>query len=78
MVVNYAVQGSAFRADAPQPWSKEPIEPRPGQRWFDLDPLEERFVVSAANSSEGAPALNTIVVITNLFDELRRLTAATR
>ena len=78
MIVNYTVQGSAFRADAPQPWSKEPIESRPGQRWFDLHPLEERFVVNAADSSEGAPALNTVVVVTNVFDELQRLTAATR
>jgi hypothetical protein len=78
MVVNYSVQGSAFRADAPQAWSKEPIESRPGQRWFDLHPLEERFVVSAADSSDGAPPLNTIVVVTNVFEELRRLDAATR
>jgi serine/threonine-protein kinase len=78
MVVNYAVQGSAFRADPPQQWTSEPIQARPGHRWFDLHPDGERFVVNAAESAEAALKFDAVVLVTNIFDELRRLSPATR
>jgi serine/threonine-protein kinase len=75
MLVTYTIHGSAFRADPPQQWTSELIQSRPGHRWFDLHPDGDRFVVNAAESVEATPKLDAVVVITNVFDELRRSAA---
>jgi hypothetical protein len=46
MAVSYTVEGNTFRAGAPQKWSEQPVNGRPGPRPFDLHPDGDRVVVS--------------------------------
>jgi serine/threonine-protein kinase len=70
MVVPYTVEGNTFRASPPQKWSEQPINERPGPRPFDLHPDGERLVVSGDVAAR--PNVNTVVLVMNFFDELRR------
>jgi serine/threonine-protein kinase len=76
MVLSYAADGSTFRANPPQRWSEQAIQLRPGNRPFDLHPDGDRVVVSATREASGMP--DKVVLVTNFFDELRRVTTASR
>jgi serine/threonine protein kinase/Tol biopolymer transport system component len=70
MVVSYTVEGSTFRANPPEQWSRQPINGRGGPRPFDLHPDGDRFVVSGDMASK--PSADKVVLISNFFDEVRR------
>jgi hypothetical protein len=75
MVASYTAEGDSFRAERPVPWSDVRF------LWtaitvnnIDLHPDGERVALRLAeDESEDAP--DSVVVVFNFFDELRRLTA---
>ena len=71
MVVPYTVDGDAFRAEKPQPWSDGRYGQRPRQRSFDLHPDGNRFVVGP--DTEATAKQDHVTFIFNFFDELKRL-----
>jgi serine/threonine-protein kinase len=80
MVASYTVAGSVFTPAKAQPWTEArfsiapPISAYgPG---FDLHPDGQRFAVAPAinQSNGGGPPPSTLVIVFNLFDELRRQT----
>jgi len=73
MVVDYAVEGHAFRAEKPQPVSDHRHQVRGMLRMFDLHPDGERFVLAPAAPAASSTKLDSIVVLFNFFDELRRI-----
>jgi serine/threonine-protein kinase len=78
MVASYAVEGNAFRADRPRLWSEGRIQTRGPNRMFDLHPDGERFALAPAEPTPGRSRQDTVVVIFNFFDELRRVAAGAR
>jgi len=70
MQVSYTIDGASFAASAAQRWSEATIDIRPGQRWFDLHPDGTRFIASPSRSA--AQDVKTMVVVSNVFDEMRR------
>jgi Tol biopolymer transport system component len=76
MEVSYTTDGAAFRASAPQRWSDVTIESRPGQRSFDLHPDGRRFVASPLRST--AEHVTTMVIVSNVFEDVRRRTTPQR
>jgi Tol biopolymer transport system component len=71
MVVHYAATAETFRADRPIPWPGGALGP--GQfRRFSVHPDGEQIAAGVIDSS---PPDATVVVVLNLFDELKRLTA---
>ena len=76
MVVPYTVEGDSFDAGKPTRWSDDAFVSRPiplGD--FDLHPDGQRIALLSASETPTAEAPDTVVFITNFFDELRRLTA---
>ena len=76
MVTSYTVEGDSFKADKPRPWSSQPILPRPRQRNFDLHPDGDRLAVSAATETSTQEKADKIVLIFNLFNDLRLIAPA--
>ncbi len=77
MVVPYTVEGDSFRPGKPTRWSDAGFVRRPlllGN--FDPHPDGQRLALDGSQTPE-EPA-DTVVFITNFFDELCRLTAADR
>ena len=75
MVATYTVEGESFKADRPRVWSERRFITRPG-RSFDLHPDGERVALAAAPENETVVEQDTLVVILNFFDELRRVVPA--
>ena len=78
MVVPYMLEADSFLPGKPTRWSDTTFVPRPlGWGWgnFDLHPDRERVALQSASETQGAEAPDSVVFITNFFDELRRLTA---
>ena len=73
MVVRYASRNGAFTASAPVPWSKGRYEFRGPSRMFDLHPDGARVALATASSVAPVPTPDRIVLIFNIFDQLRRL-----
>ena len=76
MVVPYAVEGDAFRAEKPRLWSEGRFVTRGLTRMFDLHPDGERFAIAA--QGPGGAKQDHVTFIFNFFDELRRIAPATR
>jgi serine/threonine-protein kinase len=74
MVAPYTVQGDSFTADTRRRWSETPVMTRDDQRSFDLHPDGNRFAVAEA---QAGVKRDTVVLIFNFFDELRRLAPPT-
>jgi hypothetical protein len=72
MVVPYRVEGNAFRADAARVWSDTRVQIRPRQGSYDLHPDGTRFAVAPLTDQQRLKQ-DTVVVVFNFFDELRRL-----
>jgi serine/threonine protein kinase/Tol biopolymer transport system component len=70
MKVSYTIDGASFAASAPERWSEATIDSRPGQRWFDLHPDGKRVIASPARST--ALDVRTMVLVSNVFEDLRR------
>ena len=75
----YRVEGDSFRAGTPQVWSETRVSgrPRAPSRDLDLHPDGQRFAIAPGDVAT-ADRQNKVVLIFNFFDELRRLTDATR
>jgi serine/threonine-protein kinase len=71
-VASYAAQGDSFRAEKPRAWSPGRIPWRAGSARFDAHPDGKRFAVVAA-AEETEVRRDKVVLITNFFDELRRI-----
>ena len=76
MVVSYTAEGNTFRASPPQTWSERPINSLVGPRKFALHPDGDRVVVGGGVAS--AARVDKIVLVTNVFDEVRRLSDSSR
>ena len=77
MVVRYTVEGDSFHPGKQSGWPGAAFVPRPFPRGaFDLHPDGERVALHSVSESSAAETSDTVVFITNFFDELRRLTAA--
>jgi serine/threonine-protein kinase len=67
MVVTYSTDGERFTSDKPKLWSDRVVSGP-----FALHPDGERVAIEAAAATETRPP-EKIVLVTNAFDELRRL-----
>ena len=77
MVVPYTVTGDSFRPGKQARWSDSLMMPRAFPRGaFDLHPDGDRVAVQLESETSGADASDTVVFITNFFDQLRRLMEA--
>jgi Tol biopolymer transport system component len=70
IVVSYSAEGNTFRASPPEMWSERPINGRVGPRPFDLHPDGDRVVMGGDVAS--TTKVDKIVLVTNVFDEVRR------
>jgi Tol biopolymer transport system component len=75
MVVPYAVEGNSFRAEAPRRWSDGPslVSGSGAVRMFDLHPDGERIAFRPLRQTPVGAAPDHFTMITNFFDELRRV-----
>ena len=75
MVVPYAVEGNSFRAEAPRRWSDGPslVAGSGAVRMFDLHPDGERIAFGPLRQRPVGAAPDHFTMITNFFDELRRV-----
>jgi serine/threonine-protein kinase len=76
MVVPYTVEGDAFRAEKPRPWSPALVRPRGPWRSFDLHRDEKRVAVLKGEEGSAEVKPDHVVFIENFFEELRRLAPA--
>jgi serine/threonine-protein kinase len=74
MVSSYTAAGDAFRSGRPVPWSEPRFQPGVTARSFDLHPDGERVALRRSYGETG-DAPDSVIVVFNFFDELRRLTA---
>jgi len=74
MVARYTVEADSFHPGQPTRWSDAAFVLRPNPGGFDLHPDGQRFALLSASDTQTAEAPDTVVFITNFFDELRRLT----
>jgi hypothetical protein len=75
MVANYSVQGEAFRAEKPRLLQSARFTAAGPARMFDLHQDGERFAAAPAADTDEHAKRDTVVVILNFFDELRRVTS---
>ena len=69
MTVGYTVSGDSFDADKPRVWAANAR----GAGGFDLAPDGKRVAMFVPLATKDAsPRENTVVVVLNFFDELRR------
>jgi len=73
MVADYAVAGDSFAAAKPRVWSQTSLAFLSGNYPYDLAPDGKHFavVVNPAESQEQKP-IDSVIVLLNFFDELRR------
>ena len=69
-----AVDGGSFHAEKARLWSEARYQRRGIRRMFDLHPDGERFALAPAVQASNGSSPDTITMILNFSDELRRLT----
>ena len=75
MVVNYTVAKGTFRPGKPRVWFGRQLANIGLGRNFDLAPDGKRFlVVMPAQSPDPRGSQSHVMLVTNFFDEVRRLT----
>ena len=75
MVAGYTTVGDTFRADKPRPWSPG-LPPRfQLGRFFDLHPDGQRVALLEPVEAI-AGRIDHVVLVQNVFDDLRRLAPA--
>jgi hypothetical protein len=74
MVADYTTSRDSFVADKPRVWSQTALPYRSVFSPFDLAPDGLRFVVALypRETAEEQKSLDTVTVVLNFFDELRR------
>jgi hypothetical protein len=75
MMVPYTIEGGAFVAGRPQPWSKDRFLTAITVRRFDLHPDGERFLVARAPQQQTATQQDKVVFVFNFFAELARVSS---
>lgn len=75
MVTPFVADGEAFRAEKPRLWSESRYVSRGP---FDLHPDGARFAIAAPAQTRDGARPDHLTFVFNLFDELRRLTAAVK
>jgi serine/threonine-protein kinase len=79
MVATYTVKGETFVADKPRVWSEKRLANTGLTPNFDLAPDGKRFaVLMAAEGSESTEVQGHVTLMTNFFDELRRIAPVTK
>ena len=73
MVASYKIEGDTFHSDKPHLWSEGQFTNRSLNRNFDLHPDGQRFAVLKTPDSPAKTKLDTVTLIFNFFDELRRI-----
>jgi eukaryotic-like serine/threonine-protein kinase len=76
MVARYSADNATFNAAKPERWSTSRFEWRGPNRMFDLHPDGARVALATQSNAARAPMPDRIVLIFNLFDQLRRLAPA--
>jgi serine/threonine-protein kinase len=77
MTVSYRIEGDTFHPEPARPWTKASFSAGGPVRKFDLHPDGRRMI--AANPDPSGPAPHdTIVLVFNFFEELRRRVPAAR
>jgi serine/threonine-protein kinase len=71
MAVSYSAGDDSLRADKPRPWSSQRVSRRPRLRSIDVHP-DGSHIVAAKMPDEGTNR-GEVVLVLNLFDELRRI-----
>jgi hypothetical protein len=75
MVAPYSTTGESFRADRPRPWSPGRYLSRPRIRAVNLHP-DGRRVALGPGEDPSTITQDKLVIVFNIFDELRRLAPA--
>ena len=78
LTVTLTFDGGSVRASAPRPWSAQRYITRGPNRMFDLHPDGRRLVLAPAADESPATRFDSVVLILNFFDELRRLAPTRR
>jgi serine/threonine-protein kinase len=73
MVATYTVSGDTLVADTPRIWSDTRLANTGATPLFDLSPDGRRFAVLMAAEVAAPEARRHVTLVTNLFDELRRI-----
>ena len=77
-VAPYSVSADSFVTGKPRAWSDRQLAPlATGRRAFDVHPAGERVVVGLAQNAETVQQ-DKVVLISNFFDELRRVAPPAR
>jgi hypothetical protein len=74
MVASYTAEGDSFRTERAVPWSDVRFLPSGPRQSVALHPDGERVALRLSRDESGDMP-DSVVVVTNFFDELRRLTA---
>lgn len=75
MVADYAARGDSFTVGKPRVWSHNSLAPLADNYPYDLAPDGKRFAVvtnPAATQEHGLKPTDSVIVLMNFFDELRR------
>lgn len=72
MVTSYSAKGDSFAAGKPQVWSRENLPNLGGNYPYDLAPDGKRFAVVLNPGGAEVRSTDSVTVLLNFFDELRR------
>jgi hypothetical protein len=72
MVASYAAKGDSFAAGRPQVWARENLPSLGGNYPYDLAPDGKRFAVVLNPGRAQVRSTDSVTVLLNFFDELRR------
>ncbi|HEY3176759.1 MAG TPA: hypothetical protein VGK94_13470 [Candidatus Polarisedimenticolia bacterium] len=81
MVVGYTARSDSFSPGKPQVWSRKTLPSLGGNYPYDLAPDGKRFAVvlsSGGAEEQGHKPADSVTVLLNFFDELRRKVPAGR
>jgi serine/threonine-protein kinase len=73
MVVEYVIRDEVFRAGKPRQWAEERFQFRGANRMYDLHPDGKRVALAPIPKAPANEGRDSMVMIFNFFDELRRL-----
>ena len=74
MVVPYTVEGASFKPGQPHPFADGGVRLlRPARHFFALHPDGERVALALVAQESSSLTADKLVIMTNFFDELRRL-----
>jgi hypothetical protein len=78
MVATYSMKGDTFVADKPRLWSARRLANTGLTPTFDLAPDGKRFAVMMGAEGPQPEVQGHATLMTNFFDELRRIAPATK